>query len=48
MHFPVGSAKCQTIHEGDLPGVTAVMVDDVEMWDPFSKIGLDSIDTGVH
>lgn len=48
MHFPVGLAICQTIHVGDLPGVTAVMVNDVEMWDPFSKIGLDSVDTGVH
>jgi len=32
----------------DSPWVTAVMVDDIEMRDPLSKVGLASIDTGVH
>jgi len=30
------------------PWVTAIVVDDIEVRNPLSKVGLDSVDTGVH
>ena len=34
--------------EIDSPWVTTIVIDDIEVRDPLSKVGLDSVDTGVH
>ena len=48
MHLPVVISTDHSNVEGSSPGITAVMVDNIEMRDPFTEIGLDSVDAGIH
>jgi len=48
VHLPFIISTVHSEEKINSPGITAVMVDNIEMRDPFTEIGLDSVDAGIH